>query len=112
MNREEIEQSKDPDIRVVAQCLRTHVGEDRPGQEHAQKRGCPEKGGAMASVKMVALPKQAGLGLAESIENAVGDVKQPGAQVGEAVPEEATGEDAWRGRRTRTREQRRLAHRD
>jgi len=34
----------------------------------------------MASVKMVAFPKQAGLGLAESIENAVGDVKQPGAK--------------------------------
>ena len=34
----------------------------------------------MASMKMVALPKQAGLGLAESIENAVGDVKQPGGQ--------------------------------
>ena len=34
----------------------------------------------MASVKMVAFPKQAGLGLAESIENAVGDVKQPGTK--------------------------------
>ncbi len=28
MNREQIEQSKDRKIRVVAQCLRTHVGED------------------------------------------------------------------------------------
>jgi hypothetical protein len=34
----------------------------------------------MASVKVVALPKQASLGLAKSIENAVGDVKQPGAK--------------------------------
>ena len=34
----------------------------------------------MASVKMMALPKQRGLGLAESIENAVSDVKQPGAK--------------------------------
>ena len=37
MNREEIKQSKDPDIRVVAQCLGAHVGEDGPGQEHGQK---------------------------------------------------------------------------
>ena len=34
----------------------------------------------MAGVKMMALPEQAGMGLAESIENAVGDVQQPGAK--------------------------------
>ena len=34
----------------------------------------------MASMKMMTFPKQAGLGLAESIENAVGDVEQPGAK--------------------------------
>jgi hypothetical protein len=34
----------------------------------------------MASVKMMALPEEAGVGLAEPIENAVGDVEQPGAK--------------------------------
>ena len=34
----------------------------------------------MASVKMMALPKQGRLGLAESIENAITDVEQPGAK--------------------------------
>jgi hypothetical protein len=34
----------------------------------------------MTSVKVMALPKQRGLGLAESIEDAVSDVKQPGAK--------------------------------
>jgi hypothetical protein len=34
----------------------------------------------MTSVKVMALPKQRGLGLAESIEDAVCDVKQPGAK--------------------------------
>ncbi len=34
----------------------------------------------MTSVKMMALAKQAGLRLAESIENAIGDVKQPSAK--------------------------------
>ena len=34
----------------------------------------------MAGVKMVALAKQLALGLTESIENAVSDVKQPGAK--------------------------------
>ena len=34
----------------------------------------------MAGVKVMALPKQRRLGLAESIEKAVSDVKQPGAK--------------------------------
>jgi hypothetical protein len=34
----------------------------------------------MTGVKMMALAKQRALGLAESIENAVSDVKQPGAK--------------------------------
>ena len=33
----------------------------------------------MAGVKMMAFAKQRALGVAESIENAVSDVKQPGA---------------------------------
>jgi len=33
----------------------------------------------MAGVKMMALAKQRALGMTESIENAVSDVKQPGA---------------------------------
>jgi hypothetical protein len=80
MNREKIQQGKDSDIRVVAQCLGTHVSADGPGQQYAEKCGCPEEGGAMTSVKVMALPKQRGLGLAESIEDAVSDVKQPGAK--------------------------------
>ena len=80
MNREEIKQGKDSDIRVVAQCLGPHVRADRPGQRYAKKRGCPEERGAVASVEVMALPKQRGLGLAESIEDAVSDVKQPRAK--------------------------------
>ena len=34
----------------------------------------------MASVKVMTFPKQRGLGLTESIENAIGDVKQPGTK--------------------------------
>ncbi len=34
----------------------------------------------MAGVEVMAFPKQLALGLAESIENAVGDVEQPGAK--------------------------------
>ena len=34
----------------------------------------------MAGVKVMALTKQRRLGLAESIENAISDVKQPGAK--------------------------------
>ena len=34
----------------------------------------------MASVKVMALPERRRLGLAESIEDAVSDVKQPGAK--------------------------------
>ena len=41
MNGEKISQSKDSNVQVVAQSLRTHVGEDGPAQEQGQKRGCP-----------------------------------------------------------------------
>jgi hypothetical protein len=51
-----------------------------PGQPYAKKRGCAEERGTMASMKVMALPKQRRLGLTESIEDAVSDVKQPGAQ--------------------------------
>ncbi len=46
----------------------------------ARNEAAHRKADAMAGVKMVALAKQLALGVAESIENAVGDVKQPGAK--------------------------------
>ncbi len=80
VNSEEIKKRKDPDPRIVAECFGAHAGEDKPGKKHDQKeRSCPQKGGAMAGVKVMALP-QVALPRAESVEDAVGDVEQPGAK--------------------------------
>ena len=62
----------------------------------------------MAGVKMMAFAQP--LALAEPIENAVGDIEQPGAKGQQQRREQRQCEDAWRGRRTTTRERRRLAH--
>ena len=74
MNGEEIKKGKGPDPGIVAECFGTHAGEDEPGEKHDQQRGCPEKSRAMTGVKIMALAQLALL-LAESIENAVGDVE-------------------------------------
>ena len=79
VNGEEIKKRKDPDPGIVAECFGAHAGNDKPGKDHEQERSCPEKGGAMTGVKVMALAQLA-LPLAESIENAVGDIEQPGAK--------------------------------
>ena len=79
VNGEEIKKRKDPDPGIVAERFGAHAGNNKPGKDHEQERSCPQKGGAMTGVKVMALP-QVALPLAESVEDAVGDIEQPSAE--------------------------------
>lgn len=88
MDGGEIGEDDGKDPGVFAARDRGHARDDEPHQSYGSEGCGDEKGAAMASVKQVALAEIVAVGSGTAIEEAVGDVDQPGAEAedGEGAP--------------------------
>jgi len=59
---------------------RAHAGQDVPSQEHDQKRLLPPRRRCGGERENGDAPEQFTRPLAESVENAIGDIEQPGTE--------------------------------
>jgi hypothetical protein len=80
VHEDEIEQGGGEEDGVFVAGIGAHAGDDQPEQGASDDDACGQEGFAMVSVEAVSFAERGGWGGAGSVEDAVGDVDEPGAE--------------------------------
>ena len=80
MDKNEVGHRDDQKDRIFASYATRHAIENQPNENASYNRSGGQKRGPVSGVKIVAFPQMCRRGQADSVEDAVGDIEEPGAK--------------------------------